>query len=57
MPKQADERYSHEEVQQRFDAALRGSRITGHKSMAEVRGKAKSKIAASSRGKKKPTTK
>ena len=33
MAKKADENYSPEEAQKRFEAALRGARIAGHKPM------------------------
>jgi hypothetical protein len=36
MAKKSDERFSPDETQQRFDAALRGARITGHKPMKDI---------------------
>ena len=36
MPKVTDE-FSAKEAQQRFEAALRGARITGHKPMSDMK--------------------
>lgn len=52
MNKKSDEKFSERESQKRFEAALRGARIAGHKPMKEVpkkraepQGKAKKKPA------------
>lgn len=37
MSKDTDDKFSPEELQKRFEAALRGARIAGHRSMAEVK--------------------
>jgi hypothetical protein len=50
MAKKSDENFSQEQTQKRFEAALRGARITGHKSMSEIAPKRQSKRKA----KKKP---
>lgn len=31
-----DEKFSDDETQRRFEAALRGARVTGHKPMSEI---------------------
>jgi len=36
MAKKPDDQYSEKEIKQRFEAALRGARIAGHKPMSEV---------------------
>jgi hypothetical protein len=36
MPKKEQEQYSDEEAERRLVAALRGSRISGHKQMADI---------------------
>ena len=36
-----DDQFSPDETQQRFDAALRGARITGHKPMKDIPAKRK----------------
>jgi hypothetical protein len=53
MNKKQD-RFSPEEAQQRFEAALRGARITGHKPMKD---KPKKKSLSKSKPKKKQNTK
>jgi len=40
-----DGKYSAEEAQHRLEAALRGARIAGHKSMDDIRGKRPEKPA------------
>jgi hypothetical protein len=39
MPKPQDDTYTPEEAQARFEAALRGARVAGHKTMKDVAGK------------------
>jgi hypothetical protein len=41
MAKKPDDQFTPEETQKRFEAALRGARITGHKSKAEIPAKRK----------------
>ena len=36
MKKKDNDQYSDEEAERRLEAALRGSRITGHKQMADI---------------------
>jgi hypothetical protein len=49
-----NERYSAKESQQRFEAALRGARMVGHKTQSEMKlGKPRGKKPASPKGKKK----
>jgi hypothetical protein len=36
MPKKAEEQYSDQEAERRLVAALRSSRITGHKPMSDI---------------------
>jgi hypothetical protein len=50
MGKERDDQYSEQEAQRRFEAALRGARLVGHKPQSEMklgksRGKPKRKIA------------
>jgi hypothetical protein len=48
MDKAPRERYSKEETQRRFEAALRGARIVGHKPQSEMKlGKPRGKKSAS----------
>jgi hypothetical protein len=47
------ETYSPEEAQARFEAALRGARAAGHKSMEDVRGKGRESKPAAKPAKKK----
>lgn len=51
MPKPSDDKYSDEEAERRLAAALRGSRVTGHKPMANLPKKREAKKA---KPKKKP---
>jgi hypothetical protein len=37
MPKQTDDKYSAEETRRRFEAALRGARLVGHKPQSEMK--------------------
>lgn len=37
MNDEKTDRYSNQEAQRRFDAALRGARVVGHKPMSELR--------------------
>jgi hypothetical protein len=47
MDKVPRERFSKEETQRRFEAALRGARIVGHKTQSEMKlGKPRGKKAA-----------
>jgi hypothetical protein len=55
MPKPRDEKeaYSPEEARQRFEAALRGARVAGHKTMKDVAGKGRESKPAAKPPKKK----
>jgi hypothetical protein len=45
-----DEQYSEKEAQQRFEAALRGARVVGHKTQSEMKlGKPRGKKPAKSK--------
>ena len=46
--KDSADQFSLEETRQRFEAALRGARITGHKPMSEMRNNQRVKFAGSS---------
>jgi hypothetical protein len=52
MPKKANENYPSEEAQKRFDAALRGARVTGHKPKSDVPAKRPRSQKSASRKKK-----
>jgi len=41
MAKKPDDQYSQEEAEKRFEAALRGARVTGHKPMKDIPAKPK----------------
>jgi hypothetical protein len=43
-----DDKYSEEEAQRRFEAALRGAREVGHESMKDISPKAKASTKATS---------
>ena len=49
MPKPQDDTYTPEEAQARFEAALRGARVAGHKTMKDVAGKGRSQRALTKR--------
>jgi hypothetical protein len=54
MAKKSDDEFTPEQTQKRFEAALRGARVTGHKPMSDVAPKRKTKSA--SKKKRAPTS-
>jgi hypothetical protein len=53
MKNKADESYSEEEARHRFEAALRGARMVGHKPQSEMKlGKLRTKTSQSPGGRK-----
>lgn len=50
MSKSSNQYYSKEEAQQRFEQALRGARIAGHKPMSDVLSKRPKKQRKAKRG-------
>ncbi len=54
MSKKTADEYSENEAKARFEAALRGARITGHKPMTDI---AKKRVANKSKAKKQKPTK
>jgi hypothetical protein len=57
MDKHDDADFSSQEVQRRFEAALRGARIAGHKPMTEIQGQKPKAKKAKSPGKCRPVKK
>jgi hypothetical protein len=52
MDNRKDDRYSEQEAQRRFEAALRGARMVGHKPQSEMKlGKRKQKKTSGSKRK------
>ncbi|QWG23614.1 hypothetical protein KMZ93_01285 [Bradyrhizobium sediminis] len=51
MPEKSEDQYSDEEAERRLVAALRGSRITGHKQMVDLQKKRMPKKAKKRPGK------
>jgi len=49
----ADDRYDEKEAQRRFEAALRGARIAGHKPMIELTGEKRDRAEARPRSSRK----
>lgn len=46
MPKKAEDQYNKDEAQRRFEAALKGARVAGHKPMSEISPQPEKKKAA-----------